>query len=68
MCWLMRRNFRIPSEEEMRRMVTPENVCSLLLLPYSCSFRLALEKDMSQAHNHYFHQYIEICVPVLLIE
>lgn len=29
---------------------------------------MALEKDMSQAHNHYFHQYIEICVPVLLIE
>ncbi|KAG0629769.1 hypothetical protein M758_1G128800 [Ceratodon purpureus] len=28
MCWVMRRNFRIPSEEEMRRLVTPENVCT----------------------------------------
>nr|XP_024393704.1 transcription initiation factor TFIID subunit 1-like isoform X3 [Physcomitrium patens] len=28
MCWIMRRNFRIPSEEEMRRLVTPENVCT----------------------------------------
>ncbi|XP_024386328.1 transcription initiation factor TFIID subunit 1 isoform X4 [Physcomitrium patens] len=28
MCWMMRRNFRIPSEEEMRRLVTPENVCT----------------------------------------
>jgi hypothetical protein len=26
MCWTMRPNFRIPSEEELRRMVTPENV------------------------------------------
>ncbi|CAA0807360.1 Transcription initiation factor TFIID subunit 1 [Striga hermonthica] len=26
--WVMRRNFRIPSEEELRRMVTPENVCA----------------------------------------
>lgn len=29
MCWIMRRNFRIPSEEEMRRLVTPENVCTV---------------------------------------
>ncbi|XP_057815094.2 transcription initiation factor TFIID subunit 1 [Cryptomeria japonica] len=28
MLWLMKRNFRIPSEEELRRMVTPENVCA----------------------------------------
>jgi transcription initiation factor TFIID subunit 1 len=28
MCWVMRPNFRIPSEEELRRMVTPENVCT----------------------------------------
>ncbi|KAL8150478.1 hypothetical protein V2J09_020286 [Rumex salicifolius] len=27
-CWVMRRNFHIPSEEELRRMVTPENVCA----------------------------------------
>ncbi|KAF9620722.1 hypothetical protein IFM89_014243 [Coptis chinensis] len=26
--WVMRRNFRIPLEEEIRRMVTPENVCA----------------------------------------
>ncbi|KAK6136246.1 hypothetical protein DH2020_030009 [Rehmannia glutinosa] len=26
--WVMKRNFRIPSEEELRRMVTPENVCA----------------------------------------
>ncbi|KAI5661339.1 hypothetical protein M9H77_20662 [Catharanthus roseus] len=26
--WVMRRNFRIPLEEELRRMVTPENVCA----------------------------------------
>lgn len=26
--WLMRPNFRIPSEEELRRMVNPENVCT----------------------------------------
>ncbi|XP_027160037.1 transcription initiation factor TFIID subunit 1 [Coffea eugenioides] len=26
--WAMRRNFRIPLEEELRRMVTPENVCA----------------------------------------
>lgn len=26
--WIMRRNFRIPLEEELRRMVTPENVCA----------------------------------------
>lgn len=26
--WVMRRNFRIPLEEELRRMLTPENVCS----------------------------------------
>ncbi|OVA02085.1 Ubiquitin domain [Macleaya cordata] len=26
--WVIRRNFRIPLEEELRRMVTPENVCS----------------------------------------
>ncbi|CAI9104104.1 OLC1v1002717C1 [Oldenlandia corymbosa var. corymbosa] len=26
--WMMRRNFRIPLEEELRRMVTPENVCA----------------------------------------
>ncbi|GFP86800.1 transcription initiation factor TFIID subunit 1 [Phtheirospermum japonicum] len=26
--WAMKRNFRIPSEEELRRMVTPENVCA----------------------------------------
>ncbi|MQL90432.1 hypothetical protein Taro_023035 [Colocasia esculenta] len=26
--WEMRPDFRIPSEEELRRMVTPENVCS----------------------------------------
>lgn len=32
MCWIMRRNFRIPSEEEMRRLVTPENVCILFLV------------------------------------
>ncbi|KAL3694992.1 hypothetical protein R1sor_008643 [Riccia sorocarpa] len=28
MWWVMRRNFRIPSEEELRRMVTPEMVCT----------------------------------------
>lgn len=28
MLWLMKRTFRIPSEEELRRMVTPENVCA----------------------------------------
>eukprot|EP01018_Ginkgo_biloba_P005913 Gb_10677 [translate_table: standard] len=28
MLWLMKRSFRIPSEEELRRMVTPENVCA----------------------------------------
>ncbi|KAJ7568940.1 hypothetical protein O6H91_01G053900 [Diphasiastrum complanatum] len=28
MWWVMRRNFRVPSEEELRRMVTPENVCA----------------------------------------
>lgn len=28
MLWLMKRTFRIPSEEELRRMVTPENVCT----------------------------------------
>lgn len=32
MCWVMRRNFRIPSEEEMRRLVTPENVCVVFLV------------------------------------
>ncbi|XP_017241541.1 transcription initiation factor TFIID subunit 1 isoform X2 [Daucus carota subsp. sativus] len=26
--WVMRRNFRIPLEEQLRRMVTPEDVCS----------------------------------------
>ncbi|XP_059653266.1 transcription initiation factor TFIID subunit 1-like isoform X2 [Cornus florida] len=26
--WVMRRNFRIPLEEELRRMVSPENVCA----------------------------------------
>ncbi|PIA32456.1 hypothetical protein AQUCO_04500216v1 [Aquilegia coerulea] len=26
--WVMRRNFRIPLEEELRRMVTPETVCA----------------------------------------
>ncbi|XP_058086188.1 transcription initiation factor TFIID subunit 1 isoform X2 [Magnolia sinica] len=26
--WFMRRSFRIPSEEELRRMVTPEDVCA----------------------------------------
>ncbi|KAL6531294.1 Transcription initiation factor TFIID subunit 1 [Orobanche hederae] len=26
--WVMKRNFRIPSEEELRRMVLPENVCA----------------------------------------
>ncbi|CAN6483418.1 unnamed protein product [Victoria cruziana] len=26
--WVMRRNFRIPSEEELRRMVSPEDVCT----------------------------------------
>nr|KAJ0199510.1 hypothetical protein LSAT_V11C600337300 [Lactuca sativa] len=26
--WVMKRNFRIPLEEELRRMVTPENVCA----------------------------------------
>ncbi|XP_058216351.1 transcription initiation factor TFIID subunit 1 isoform X2 [Rhododendron vialii] len=26
--WVMRRNFRIPLEEELRRIVTPENVCA----------------------------------------
>ncbi|KAI5054933.1 hypothetical protein GOP47_0030078 [Adiantum capillus-veneris] len=26
--WIMKHKFRIPSEEELRRMVTPENVCS----------------------------------------
>ncbi|XP_011622516.1 transcription initiation factor TFIID subunit 1 isoform X1 [Amborella trichopoda] len=26
--WMMRRNFRIPTEEELRRMMTPENVCA----------------------------------------
>ncbi|KAK2983159.1 hypothetical protein RJ640_018504 [Escallonia rubra] len=26
--WVMRRSFRIPLEEELRRMVTPENVCA----------------------------------------
>ncbi|KAL6494586.1 hypothetical protein OROGR_031386 [Orobanche gracilis] len=26
--WVMKRNFRLPSEEELRRMVTPENVCA----------------------------------------
>ncbi|XP_028074055.1 transcription initiation factor TFIID subunit 1-like isoform X2 [Camellia sinensis] len=26
--WIMRRNFRIPLEEELRRMVMPENVCA----------------------------------------
>ncbi|XP_043715426.1 transcription initiation factor TFIID subunit 1 [Telopea speciosissima] len=26
--WVMRHNFRIPLEEELRRMVTPENVCA----------------------------------------
>ena len=31
MCWVMRRNFRIPSEEEMRRLVTPENVCIMFV-------------------------------------
>ncbi|KAH9321851.1 hypothetical protein KI387_016490, partial [Taxus chinensis] len=28
MLWFMKRSFRIPSEEELRRMVTPENVCA----------------------------------------
>lgn len=28
MMWIMKKNFRIPSEEELRRMVTPENVCA----------------------------------------
>lgn len=28
MWWVMRNNFRIPSEEELRRMVTPEMVCT----------------------------------------
>jgi transcription initiation factor TFIID subunit 1 len=32
MCWAMRQNFRIPSEEEMRRLVTPENVCIVFLV------------------------------------
>lgn len=39
MCWVMRRNFRIPSEEELRRLVTPENVCPLLLLLSACWLR-----------------------------
>ncbi|KAL4565992.1 hypothetical protein LXL04_030101 [Taraxacum kok-saghyz] len=26
--WVLKRNFRIPLEEELRRMVTPENVCA----------------------------------------
>ncbi|KAD4386189.1 hypothetical protein E3N88_26358 [Mikania micrantha] len=26
--WVMKRNFRIPLEEELRRLVTPENVCA----------------------------------------
>ncbi|EPS70477.1 hypothetical protein M569_04282, partial [Genlisea aurea] len=26
--WVMKQNFRIPSEEELRRMVTPEHVCA----------------------------------------
>ncbi|GMH03032.1 hypothetical protein Nepgr_004871 [Nepenthes gracilis] len=26
--WVMKRNFHIPTEEELRRMVTPENVCT----------------------------------------
>lgn len=26
--WVMRRTFRIPSEDELRRMITPENVCA----------------------------------------
>ncbi|KAL0384417.1 UNVERIFIED_CONTAM: Transcription initiation factor TFIID subunit [Sesamum radiatum] len=30
--WVMKRNFRIPSEEELRRMVTPEN--GIDMIPY----------------------------------
>jgi len=26
-CWILRRDVRLPSEEELRSMITPEQVC-----------------------------------------
>lgn len=56
--WVMRRNFRIPLEEELRRMVTPENVCAyesmqagLYRLKHLGITRLTLPTGLSSAMN-----------------
>ncbi|KAL3515496.1 hypothetical protein ACH5RR_022398 [Cinchona calisaya] len=56
--WVMRRNFRIPLEEELRRMVTPENVCAyesmqagLYRLKRLGITRLTLPTGLSSAMN-----------------
>lgn len=56
--WVMKRNFRIPSEEELRRMVTPENVCAyesmqagLYRLKRLGITRLTLSAGLSSAMN-----------------
>ncbi|KZV22746.1 transcription initiation factor TFIID subunit 1 [Dorcoceras hygrometricum] len=56
--WVMKRNFRIPSEEELRRMVTPENVCAyesmqagLYRLKRLGITRLTLPAGLSSAMN-----------------
>ncbi|XP_075494271.1 transcription initiation factor TFIID subunit 1-like [Primulina tabacum] len=56
--WVMKRNFRIPSEEELRRMVTPENVCAyermqagLYRLKRLGISRLTLPTGLSSAMN-----------------
>ncbi|XP_047975117.1 transcription initiation factor TFIID subunit 1 [Salvia hispanica] len=56
--WVMKRSFRIPSEEELRRMVTPENVCAyesmqagLYRLKRLGITRLTLPAGLSSAMN-----------------
>ncbi|XP_057812451.1 transcription initiation factor TFIID subunit 1 isoform X2 [Salvia miltiorrhiza] len=56
--WVMKRSFRIPSEEELRRMVTPESVCAyesmqagLYRLKRLGITRLTLPSGLSSAMN-----------------
>lgn len=60
--WVMRRNFRIPLEEELRRMVTPENVSVNPAKPVFVSFNENLIIERLYGHLMKMETFLNILV------
>ena len=50
--WVLKQDFRLPSEEEMRAMVTPEQTCAYYMM-------LAAEQRLKVHNKHFFFDFFK---------